>query len=604
MSDFRDPLDELLQKHKDSEEHKPINDEEVVDLASSPSESEEDIYGDNDIELEMQREDEQERIEHEQKVQEHIQNKEETKKFYHEAPARSLDQQFIDEAVSFQADKIEDVNLMVQKVLAEKDIFEGYFPVEKKMHILGDLIEEFHVCQGNEPTQKFKDIVLRNWISPNKMKSEAEKSVAKEESDKPAFSLDDIKEYLNNGPVVNIKTTGDAPVTVNVDDSIIPEISETRKVEINIITVEEKEGSLATVIEDADVDDILNVEPQESAINNVPITTVYSGYRAVIMSMNWFDYLKLASPSSNNASDALIQKWSNIYKHLLSTSIGKFETFDDFLKHTMFDDLDLFEWTLFVATSSDTEVITYTCNHQIGTKKVEKTDEDGNIIYDTDGNSILVDVPELCDNEVRYEYNPRSVIELDTDKLPSYYEDVYNAPVGEAAMELHKKIIGTRQQLTLPDSKYKLNISRASAYDYIYKKLPLIVGLCEEYNIPFSQFDRYMQRNPIGALYILCAIYIDAIIIVRDDKEYKFTKWEAIRKIIDTLSNDDIQVIMKVFEERNSKPFDFNFHNIECSKCHHILETLPVGNLFELMGFNLTRRLQNTEINLIDIASN
>ena len=601
MSDFRDPLDELLQKHKDSEEHKPINDEEVVELNETPAE-EEDIYGDNDIKLEMKQEDEQARIEREQKVQEHIQEAAENEKFYHEAPARSLDQEFIDEAVTFQSDKIEDVNLMVQRVLAEKEIYEGYFPVDKKMHILGDLMEEYHLCKDTEPSQKFKDIVLRNWISPNKMKSDAEESVKKD--DTPAFSLDDIKEYLNNGPVVNIKTTGDAPVTVNVDDSIIPEISETRKVEINIITVEEKEGSMTTVIEDADVDDVLNMVPQRPAVNNVPITLVFSGYRAVSMPMNWFDYLKLAAPSSNNVSDNLIQKWSNIYDHLLSTSIGKFETFDDFLKHTMWEDLELFEWALFVATSSEKEMISYTCDHQIGTKKVEKKDDDGNIICDDNGNAILVDEPVLCKNEVRYEYNPRSVIELDTEKLPSYYEEVYNVPAGESAMALHKKIIGTKQQLTLPDSGYKLKFSRTSAYDYIYKKLPIIVELCGEYNIPFSQFEKYMQRNPVGSLYILCAVGIDAITIQINGNDYEFTKWPKIRKIIDTLTNDDIQVIMRVFEERNTKPFDFNFHNIECSECHHKTETLPVGDLFQLMGFNLTRRLQNTEINLIDIASN
>jgi hypothetical protein len=113
-----------------------------------------------------------------------------------------------------------------------------------------------------------------------------------------------------------------------------------------------------------------------------------------------------------------------------------------------------------------------------------------------------------------------------------------------------------------------------------------------------------MQRNPVGSLYILCAVGIDAITIRINDNDYEFTKWPKIRKIIDTLTNDDIQVIMRVFEERNTKPFDFNFHDIECSECHHKTETLPVGDLFQLMGFNLTRRLQNTEINLIDIASN
>ena len=178
MSEFRDPLDELLQKHKDSEEHKPINDEEVVEMNETVSQ-EEDIYGDNDIELEMKQEEEQERVLHEQKVQEHLVEKKESEEFYQKAPGRSLDPQFIDESVSFQADKIEDVNLMVQKVLAEKEIYEGYFPADKKMHILGDLMEEYHKAVGTEPTQKFKDIVLRNWISPNKMREDAEKNATK-----------------------------------------------------------------------------------------------------------------------------------------------------------------------------------------------------------------------------------------------------------------------------------------------------------------------------------------------------------------------------------------------------------------------------------------
>ena len=83
---------------------------------------EEDIYGDNDIELEMKQEEEQDRVRHEQMVQEHLVEKKESEEFYQKAPGRSLDPQFIDESVTFQADKIEDVNLMVQKVLAEKMI--------------------------------------------------------------------------------------------------------------------------------------------------------------------------------------------------------------------------------------------------------------------------------------------------------------------------------------------------------------------------------------------------------------------------------------------------------------------------------------------------
>lgn len=613
MSDFKDPLDDILKKHKDSAENRESveEDEEVVDFTPAPSQftpepveetADEDIYGDNDLQNEIKQENLQAEKEHEERVNTAKESMEEYKSSFYKAPDRSLDQTAIDKNMAFQEDHIKTVNLMVEKVLAEQNIYDGYFPSDKRKAILGDLIEQYFVNNNSEePNEEFKRIVLTNWISPeNIQKNESNDN---DDEKTPAFNIEDIKEYLNNGPVVTIKNTTAAPITINVDDSIIPEISETRKVEINIINVEEKEGSIRNVVENVDVDAFL-LETKPTEINNVPVTLLYSAYRANIKPMNWFDYLKLASPTSHNPSDSLMQRWSNIYDHLLSTSIGNFDNFDDFLKHTMWEDLDLFEWALFVATSADTETISYTCNHKIGTKKVEKKDENGNIMYDENNSPIMVDEDVLCKNEVRYSYNPRSIIELKEDKLPSYYKNVHESSNGEQALELHTKIIHTKQQLTLPDSKFKINISHASAYDYINKKLPIVVDLCKEYKIPFDDFERYMSRNPVGSLYILCALGIDAIIITRNDTDYTFTEWEKIRKLVDVLSNDDIQVLMKVFEERNEKPFDFNFHNIECSSCHHVTETLPVGDIFELLGFNLTRRLQNTEINLIDIASN
>lgn len=73
-------------------------------------------------------------------------------------------------------------------------------------------------------------------------------------------------------------------------------------------------------------------------------------------------------------------------------------------------------------------------------------------------------------------------------------------------------------------------------------------------------------------------------------------------KIIDKLSNDDIQVIMQVFEKRMAKVASFEFHDLMCPECKNVIKVLPIGNIFELLGFNLTRRLQNTEVNLIDIV--
>lgn len=594
MSEFKDPLDELIAKHKDAAEGKPLGDEDVVETTSP----EEDIYGDNDAALEIAAEEAADAAAHAERVEQYQEEKAAAEADRDFMPARSLDNEFMNESVSFQSDKITDVNLMVQQVLAERGIKDGYFPADKRMHIMGDLIEEYHYCEGLEATDKFKKIVFDNWISATQVKNQQ----AEESNDESVTEEAESEDVTNNGPVINITNHGNAPVTVNVDDSIIPEITETRKVEINIVNVEDKEGSLTTVVEDADIDSVL--QEHHTEINVVPVTLPFSGYRVVMRPMNWFDYLKMAAPQSNNLSDALMQRWTNIYNHIQSTSIGLFESIDDFLQKTKWEDQEMFEWALFVATSSDTEIISYKCNHQIGTEKVERKDADGNVIKDTNGNPSMVDMPVLCQNQVTYEYNPRSTIKVDTDKLPSYYEDVHNASVGDEATNLHHRINSTKQQLTLPDSKYVIEITRASAHDYINKKLPLISQLCDEYDVPFSEFERYMSRNPVGSLYILCALCISRVLIKKDDKTYAFSDWNSIRKVVDTLSNDDIQVIMQVFEKRTVKPVSFEFNDIKCSECGNVVKTLPVGNLFELMGFNLTRRLQSTEINLIDIAMN
>lgn len=612
---FRDPLEELLNKHKDAAEGKPLidDDDEVVDFNPAPSqfipeetpaESEEDIYGDNDLANEIKAEEEQEAQEKAEAVQKAKEEREAFLASKQAVPASSIDMSFIDEATQFQSSKILEVNQMVQIVLDKHNIHEGYFPADKKMHVMGDLMTEFHYCEGLNPSEKFERIVIENWITPTQMMENQMASSVEEPEEEKTTEEEAPVEEVRNAPVVNITNHGDAPVTVNVDESLIPNISETRKVEINIVSLEEKEGTLQTVIDDANVDDFL-IQPKECAVNSVPITLVHSGYRVVMRPMNWFDYLKMASPHTSNFTDALVERWTNIYNHILSTSIGNFESFDDFINKTKFEDQELFEWGLFVATSGDTEMISYNCNHQIGTEEVQEKDEKGLPVLDENGKPKMVTVPKLCNYNVKYEYEPASTIHVDKEYLPKYYEEVHNAVNGEDALKVHSRICSMRQQLTLPDSGYIFEISHPSAYDYITNKLVILQDLCKEFDVPFNEnFERNMSRNPVGALYILCALSTNCILIKRNGNTARFTKWADIRKILDTLSNDDIQIIMQVFEKRMTKAAKFEFHNIKCPSCGDVVKVLPIGNLFELMGFNLSRRLQSTEINLIDIASN
>ena len=122
MSDFKDPLDDILKKHKDSAENRESveEDEEVVDFTPAPSQftpepveetTDEDIYGDNDLQNEIEQENLQAEKEHEELVQAAKESAEEYNATCHKAADRSLDQNVIGKAVSFQEDHIKTVNL-------------------------------------------------------------------------------------------------------------------------------------------------------------------------------------------------------------------------------------------------------------------------------------------------------------------------------------------------------------------------------------------------------------------------------------------------------------------------------------------------------------
>ena len=130
---FRDPLEELLNKHKDAAEGKPLidDDDEVVDFKPAPSqfipeetptESDEDIYGDNDLENEIKAEEEQEAQEKAEAIQKAKEEREAFLASKQAVPASSIDMSFIDQATQFQSSKILEVNQMVQILIRQRKV--------------------------------------------------------------------------------------------------------------------------------------------------------------------------------------------------------------------------------------------------------------------------------------------------------------------------------------------------------------------------------------------------------------------------------------------------------------------------------------------------
>jgi hypothetical protein len=113
-----------------------------------------------------------------------------------------------------------------------------------------------------------------------------------------------------------------------------------------------------------------------------------------------------------------------------------------------------------------------------------------------------------------------------------------------------------------------------------------------------AEFD-YLSAN---------ALFISAMTIVREEngktKEYRFTNWDQIEKIITTaLDAEDSGTLLKIIEKtrNNVSPVSFRVEDINCSACGRHEEYIPITDIGNTLLFQVSRRLSNTQINLIEM---
>jgi hypothetical protein len=97
-------------------------------------------------------------------------------------------------------------------------------------------------------------------------------------------------------------------------------------------------------------------------------------------------------------------------------------------------------------------------------------------------------------------------------------------------------------------------------------------------------------------------------IIGDDGKEYRYDQWDDIEKIIRTSldmyeSNVLMQIVQTVASQVNN-PIEFYFEGYTCKKCGHEQSRIVIPDIGQSLLFRLARRLQSTQINLIEMQQN
>lgn len=495
------------------------------------------------------------------------------------SPPDEYDMEYHKEAIQFQADKFEIVSNMIQKVVAKHNITSGQIDPSKIDHVRGDLIEYYEI-HGEEITPEFENIILNNIVHIDTEESNNDDNTASNDtrnvtSDDTVVANVDVStaEKITNNAQINIEVHDKAPVTIDIDESIIGELSESKRVDIVV-----KEVSSEVLLASSDIITNSNrtdvITPYDTGINDVPVTLPMSGYRCVFRPINWFDFIKLAAPSSQNSTDTELQRWSVLYRHIKNPSIGKFKDFEDFLKNTKYADRELMMWAILVATADPEETLTLTC----GNKK--------------------------CKSDILYKYSPREICHIDETKVDQSYFDIHDVPVGMEAIKLRDKLLNTHKRYKLPNTGIIVELEAPSAYQYLYEKLPIVTMLMDRYHPDKSvEFDykdpRYFEFDYLT----MHALMISSMSIVRDGVEYRYTNWDDIEEIITTaLDGHDSTVLTKLIEtvRNDTSPVSFYIENIKCPKCGRVEEKMIINDIGGSLLFQVSRRFSNTTINLIE----
>lgn len=550
-----------------------------------PAVDDDDIYGTNDLANEMREEDIRRAAERKRKLEERRAEEEANKAAM---PAQSLDPEYQKKAVTFQVDKIAMINRMCQMVLKKYKITTGEIPESyppedthdklTRLQCMGEMTE-YYENHGAVIDETFEKLLLDNWQMPDGQyacewihNGDTPADDSTEETNQARKINDDV----DTTPTINIFAPEDASsIVVNIDEEMLADLSEEKKVNVKIKRVSEKELISAPIIENSDKPGI--IKPYAPETGDIALTLPMSGYRCTVSALNWFEALNLEDVAGKNSADRAIDQWSTIYKHIKNPSIGNFESFEDFLKKTNYLDQEYFMWGLLTATTGDHEEFMNKCSNP------------------------------KCEKGFLIKYDPHTVAHINKDHLDDDYIKTHEVSPGDEAMAHFNKVQSKRMRYELPESKVIIDIGSPSVYDFINNRLGVLDKLGEQMAREAQIAGDENYRSPRIQLQMTLNLYINSVLIPVTEngvkKYYKYDKWNDILEALDSLSWGDSGIMMKLMQrvaEKLASPIDMYIENITCPHCKKHFDKMYIGNIQNQLLFRASRRLENTEISLIE----
>lgn len=242
------------------------------------------------------------------------------------------------------------------------------------------LVEEYNgpgIAMTKEEYAHMKGVKDKSGVTVSELKEETLDSVKEYMKDQDA-EIAKLKKKKEEMEAKGIGPTTKSPqsiVNIYIDKARVGDIvltpEQQKKLEMakKIVVTETTEMNFKTIkIRRAEADDDINKKRKETVIRRAfdrtlsPFVALGSGYLGKMGNCSVAEIMRLGRQiDSGRNLHSELERWSLLYDKMKYCSIGKFETFDDFLKNTAYTDYENLQFALICASFPADTTLQFTC---------------------------------------------------------------------------------------------------------------------------------------------------------------------------------------------------------------------------------------------------
>lgn len=373
------------------------------------------------------------------------------------------------------------------------------------------------------------------------------------------------QEVATNSNIVSviIDKTGLGGATVDFTDEEREKLTKATK--IQLVEVEDKKLKSATFNKVGRDESFLGkINQYDLSTIVTPVTLPASRYRCRMRGMSFGEMSDIGLDPESITYDVLNKRFSVVYNNMVDTSVGKFETYEDFLKNTSYMDFEMLIFGMVCSTLPEDDSITLTCARASCKKEYEAHYSPRALIRWDDCDPRLLDaVSKICD------------VASDPEKAREYYNE----------SSVHKV-----KAYEMPYSKVVIDFGALSMWDFLNGVANIMLD---------PQFDeKYKDSIEAARLTAQSMTVVRAISVPKPDGTYDiYTSAEDIFEILRKLNPQDFSVVLQVLDQY-ARAYNVPFYipNSKCPHCGYISKkvNIPIRDLvFTKLGM-----LGNTAIDL------